>query len=85
MKLENTIACAIQKEIHFREDCFGEEKKLFYLRNKDGKEIDFCITSNGIPSLIMEVKWNNGNLSPNFKIFKKFFSQVKMIQISKEL
>jgi predicted AAA+ superfamily ATPase len=49
-KLENTVACAIQKEIHFRKDCFGEERKLYYLRNKDGKEVDFCIATNGIPS-----------------------------------
>ncbi len=85
VKLENTVACAIQKEIHFREDCFGEEKKLYYLRNKDGKEIDFCITANDIPSLMVEVKWKDENLSSNFEIFKKFFPQIKMVQVSKEL
>ncbi len=85
IKLENTIACAIQKEIHFREDCFGEEKKIYYLRNKDGKEIDFCITANGSPSLMVEVKWKDDTLSPNFEIFKKFFPQIKMIQVTKEL
>lgn len=85
IKLENTIACAIQKEIHFREDCFGEEKKIYYLRNKDGKEIDFCITANDNPSLMVEVKWKDDTLSPNFEIFKKFFPQIKMIQVTKEL
>ena len=85
IKLENTIACAIQKEIHFREDCFGEEKKIYYLRNKDGKEIDFCITANDSPSLMVEVKWKDDTLSPNFEIFKKFFPQIKMIQVTKEL
>ena len=85
IKLENTIACAIQKEIHFREDCFGEEKKIYYLKNKDGKEIDFCITVNDSPSLMVEVKWKDDTLSPNFEIFKKFFPQIKMIQVTKEL
>jgi predicted AAA+ superfamily ATPase len=85
MKLENTVACAIQKEIHFREDCFGEERKLYYLRNKDGKEVDFCIATNGIPSLMVEVKWRDANQSPNFEIFRKFFPQAKMVQITKEL
>ena len=85
IKLENTIACAIQKEIHFQEDCFGEEKKLYYLRNKDGKEIDFCTTANDRPSLMVEVKWKDGTLSPNFEIFKKFFGQIKMTQVTKEL
>ena len=84
-KLENTVACALQKEIHFREDCFGETKKLYYLKNKDKKEIDFCITTENTPSLMVEVKWKDGNLSPNFKIFNHIFPQVKMIQVTKEL
>jgi len=93
LKLENTVACALQKEIHFREDCFGETKKLYYLKNKDGKEIDFCVAANETPSLMVEVKWKEGNLSPNFDMFKKFFPNVKpdikpdikMVQLSKEL
>ena len=85
IKLENTVACAIQKEIHFREDCFGETKKVYYLKNKDGKEIDFCTTANDSPSLMVEVKWKDGTLSSNFEIFKKFFPQIKMIQVTKEL
>ncbi|MCP3872792.1 MAG: ATP-binding protein [Desulfobacteraceae bacterium] len=85
IKLENTVACAIQKEIHFREDCFGETRKVYYLKNKDGKEIDFCTTANDSPSLMVEVKWKDGTLSSNFDIFKKFFPQIKMIQVTKEL
>jgi len=85
VKLENSVACAIQKEIHFREDCFGEERKLFYIKNKDGKEIDFCMASNTIPSLLIEVKWKDNNLSPNFEKFRKFFPEIRMIQISKIL
>lgn len=84
-KLENVVACAIQKEIHFREDCYGEERRLFYIKNKEGKEIDFCVVSNNTPSLMLEVKWKENNLSPNFEKFKKFFPGIKMVQISKEL
>jgi len=85
IKLENTVACALQKQLHFGEDCFGENKQLYYLKNKEGREIDFCITTDGIPSLMIEVKWKNDNLSPNFAIFKKFFPQIKMLQVTKEL
>ncbi len=85
VKLENAVACAIQKELHFREDCLGEEGNLYYLKNKDGREIDFCITDGKIPSLLVEVKWNDSNLSSNFEIFKKFFPDIKMIQVSKKL
>ncbi len=85
IKLENTVACALQKEIHFREDCFGETRQLYYLMNKEGREIDFCTTTDDIPSLMIEVKWKDDNLSPNFEIFKRFFPQIKMIQVTKEL
>ncbi len=85
LKLENTVACAIQKELHFLEDCLGESGKLHYVKNKDGKEIDFCIAKDNSPTLLLEVKWNESSLSPNFEIFKKFFPGVKMVQISKKL
>jgi predicted AAA+ superfamily ATPase len=84
-KLENAVACALQKEIHFREDCYGESRKLYYLKTKDGKEIDFGIATDGVPSLMIEVKWRGENLSPNFEIFNKYFPSVKMVQLSKEL
>jgi hypothetical protein len=63
----------------------GKQKTFYYLKNKDGKEIDFCTTANGIPSLMVEVRWKDGNLSPNFEIFKKLFPEIKMVQITKEL
>jgi hypothetical protein len=49
------------------------------------KRFDFCSTANGIPSLMVEVKWKDGHLSPNFEIFKKFFPEIKMVQVTKEL
>ncbi len=82
IKLE---ACAIQKELHFVEDCLGESGSLYYVKNKDGKEIDFCIAKDNTPVVLLEVKWNNSSLSPNFEIFRKFLPDVKMIQISKIL
>lgn len=85
IKLENTVACAIQKELHFREDCLGEEGALYYLKNKEGKEVDFCIFKDGIAGTLVEVKWNDANLSANFEIFKKYFPDAKMVQISKNL
>ena len=85
LKLENTVACALQKEIHFRADCFGEEKKLYYLKTKEKKEIDFCISDQEKPSLMVEVKWRGENLSPNFAVFNRIFPNAKMVQLTKEL
>ena len=85
MKLKNLVACALLKEMHFREDCFGEKWNLCYLRNKDGREIDFLVTKKGAPALMIEVKWSDGERSPNFSFFGKNIKGVKKIQIVKEL
>jgi len=84
-KLENLVACSLLKEIHFREDCLGEAWNLYYLRDKDGREIDFLITQNDDPSLMVEVKWSDANLSSNFAYFEKYFNTIKKIQLVKEL
>ena len=83
--MENLVACALLKEIHYLADCYGEERYLYYLKNKDGHEVDFCITSSENPALMVEVKWSDENLSSNFKIFKKNFPGAKIVQIVKGL
>ena len=85
IKLENLTACALLKECHFLEDCLGEQLKLYYLRTKDGREIDFFIAKDELPFLMVEVKWGAEKVSSNFTSFAKYFSHVKMVQIVKEL
>ena len=34
VKLENLTACALLKEIHYIEDCYGEEAELIFSQNK---------------------------------------------------
>ena len=55
------------------------------MRNKDGKEIDFFITKNEQPFLMIEVKWNDEKRTPNFTIFNKHFDDIRKIQLVKEL
>ena len=81
VKLENVTACALMKEIQYREDCFGEERKLFYVKTKDGKEIDFLITESDLPNLLVETKWSSQKRSPNFAIFRKYFPHARGIQL----
>jgi len=85
VRFENLIACALLKELHFREDCFGEEGQLHFLRNREGKEIDFLITKFGIPAHMIEVKLADTNLSPNFSIFNKYFDHINQTQVTKEI
>lgn len=85
MKLENLVACALVKKMHFREDCLGEKWNMYYVKNKDGREIDFLITKSEKPALMLEVKWSGAERSQNFAFFDKFVYGARKIQIVKEL
>ena len=69
VKLENLVACALLKEAHRAMDVEGEELGLHYIRNKEGYGIDFLITRDNQPEQMIEVKWEDDNLSQNFKKF----------------
>ena len=85
IRLENAVACALLKEIQYREDCYGAEMGLYYLQTKNGQEIDFFITRDDEPYLMLEVKWADDTLSKNFNIFARFFPQAGQLQLVKKL
>ena len=47
----------------------GADLDLHYLRTRGGHEIDFLITREKRPHQLIEVKWKDDRLSPNFKKF----------------
>ena len=85
IRLENLTACALLKEIHFRQDCYGDDMQLHYLRTKDGKEVDFFVTREDSPYMMLEVKWADGSLSKNFSLFNRYFPESRRVQLVKEL
>ncbi|MEI8182871.1 MAG: ATP-binding protein [Desulfomonile sp.] len=80
-KLENMVACALLKELHFLEDTLGRTCLLNYLRDKEGREIDFLVVIDGRPALMIEVKWTDASLSRNFAIFSKYLSHTPGVQL----
>ncbi len=42
-RLENFVGLSLLKSLYLKEDSEGVEKKLTYLRTKEGKEVDFAI------------------------------------------
>ena len=45
-RFENLVACQLLKYAHFQEDVFGDQMELRYLRDTDGREIDFVVIRN---------------------------------------
>ena len=85
IRLENLTACALLKEIHYREDCYGETLRLHYLRTKDNREIDFLVVRDETPAMLIEVKWADQEKSPNFSKFEKHFAGIEKVQIVGDL
>lgn len=68
-RFECLVACALLKEIHRREDVEGEDLALRYIRDKEGREVDFLVTAGGAPRHLIETKWGDGDLSPHLGRF----------------
>jgi len=80
-RLENIVACALLKELHYLEDTTGIHTSLHYLRTKDGKEIDFLVCLEEHPTHTIEVKWSDDNPSKAFEYFKHLLPKSKCIQL----
>ncbi len=84
-RIENVVACALQKEIHRLADSQGESLSLHYLRTKDGREIDFALARNGSVIQLIEVKHAEAGPSPQFKHFRINFAEARATQVVQKL
>jgi predicted AAA+ superfamily ATPase len=84
-RLENLVAGALLKELHFLEDALGRSCTLHYLRDKEGREIDFLVTIDERPVLLVEVKWAQDSLSRNLPVFSSYLPGVPGVQLVGEL
>lgn len=81
IKLENTVAVSLLKHVQLLHDAFGENKFLYYLKTKDGKEIDFILSKDDLPDKFIEVKLSNSKIDPNLKYFTNRYPNVESIQL----
>ncbi|MBX3694547.1 MAG: DUF4143 domain-containing protein [Steroidobacteraceae bacterium] len=68
-RFENLVASHLLKYCHLREDTGGEEMSLRFLRDANGREIDFVILKNGKPEFAVECKSGDRALSKNIAYF----------------
>ncbi len=80
-KLENTVACALLRELHFVEDTTGSRTALHFLRDKEKNEVDFLIVIDNRPIMMIEVKTSDDRFSKALFRFHKFLKETIPIQI----
>jgi uncharacterized protein len=68
-KLENFVATTLLKRLHFMEDYYGYRCVLHYIRDKDGREVDFAVFVEGKIELLIEVKLTDDGISSSLKYY----------------
>jgi predicted AAA+ superfamily ATPase len=80
-KFENLVATHLLKRAHFLEDSTGVPYELRYIRDKEKREVDFLVLKNRKPSVLIECKWSDTNISSSLRYFEKKLPGVKAIQL----
>ncbi|MAZ77830.1 MAG: hypothetical protein CMF39_04060 [Legionellaceae bacterium] len=70
-RFESLVATHLLKRLHFLEDYEGYKCELRYIRDKDGREVDFVTIVEGEVVDLIEVKYNSDDLSTSLKYYKK--------------
>lgn len=80
-RLENTVALALLKELHFLEDTTGSKVALHYLRDKEKREVDFMVLIDNKPAMIIEVKVSDDVFAKSLFRFHSILKEAQAFQI----
>jgi predicted AAA+ superfamily ATPase len=80
-KLENVVALALLKELHFLEDTTGSKVALHYLKDKEKNEVDFLTVIDNRPTIMVEVKTGDDSFSRSLFRFHNFLKETKPLQV----
>ncbi|TFG89573.1 MAG: ATP-binding protein [Syntrophobacterales bacterium] len=81
IRLENTCAVSLLKHVQYLEDTTGADIALHYMRNKDGREIDFALSREGTLTQMIEVKLSEDIPSPSLRFFSRKMPGVSACQL----
>lgn len=80
-RFENLVATTLLKRLHFLEDYYGHRANLHYIRDKDGREVDFAtVVDNKVIDLI-EVKLSNAGVSTSLKYYSEKLKPEHTVQL----
>ncbi|MBN2245080.1 MAG: ATP-binding protein, partial [Candidatus Aminicenantes bacterium] len=80
-KLENVVALALLRELHFLEDTTGSKVSLHYLKDKSNHEVDFLAVIDNKPALMAEVKVSDDSFSKSLFRFRSYLEETKSVQV----
>lgn len=78
---ENLVAAHLLKYCHFHEDYHGDKMELRYLKDIDGKELDFIVIKNAKPLFALECKTGEKQIQKSAAFFQDKFKIPKVYQV----
>lgn len=80
-RLENLVATTLLKRLNFLEDYHGIRCSLHYIRDKEGREIDFAVVKEGVLEALIEVKQNDTTISRSLEYYSERLQPKQTVQI----
>lgn len=80
-RFENLVAASLLKRLHFLEDRDGYRYELRYIRDKEGREVDFAIIKEGRLIELIEAKHSDENISKHLLYYAERLKPEKAVQI----
>lgn len=80
-RLENAVACALLKRANFLTDTQGKKSEVYYLRDKEQREVDFLTIAENKPEYLIEVKTSDEQFSPHLRYFAERVQHVEALQL----
>ena len=80
-KFENLIATHLLKRLHYLEDYEGYRCELCYIRDKEGREVDFAIIKEGVLEELIEIKYSDEDISRSLRYYTQRLKPKRATQI----
>jgi len=80
-RFENYIAVELKTQISLWNDALGENNALFYIRDKEKNEIDFLITRNNKPWLLVEAKYSDSRIESHCFHIQEMLGGIPLVQV----
>ena len=81
LRFENLVATSLLKRLHFLEDRDGYCYELRYIRDKEGREVDFAVLKDGHLEELIEAKYSDDSISRHLQYYAERLRPEKATQI----
>ena len=80
-RFENLVASSLLKRLHFLEDRDGYRYELRYIRDREGREVDFAVLKEGDLEELIEAKYSDEKISRSLSYYAERLNPMKATQI----